>query len=134
VNPGSAREKVVVNLAYLGSGTFLAQGLMAINAILLARILQPAAYGVFVATYAAAGLSSFFFNWGLDTWLLRQATLTADPEKSLGTVVYLKVSFGVVWAVLLFLILPRARPELYSSTLVLVACVDILMDGLFKRR
>lgn len=132
ISPGSGREKVVLNLAYLGSGTFIAQILMAINAILLARILQPAAYGIFVATYAAAGLSSFFFNWGLDTWLLRQASITGDREKSFSTVIFLKVSFGAVWIVVLFLILPRIRPDLYYSPLVLIACADILIDSLFN--
>jgi O-antigen/teichoic acid export membrane protein len=132
LNPDSQRETVIHNLAYLGGGTFVAQFLMALNAILLARILQPEAYGVFVATYAAAGLSSFFFNWGLDTWLLRQASLSAEPDKGLGTVVFLKVTFGVVWAILLFLILPRARPDLYYSSIVLVACMDILLEGLFS--
>jgi O-antigen/teichoic acid export membrane protein len=126
------KGKVLRNIAFLSGGSAFAQVLTAVNAILLARFLSPEGYGLFISAYAAAGLTSFLFNWGLDTWLLRQASISQQPRNLLGSVIAIKTGFGFVWVLGLLIILPQIRPDLFIKALLLVSALDIWCDGLFN--
>jgi len=126
------KGRVLRNIAYLSGGSAFAQILTVVNAILLARYLSPERYGLFIGAYAAAGLTSFLFNWGLDTWLLRQASISQKPQGLLGSVIAIKFGFGIAWAVALLTILPQVRPDLFLKPLLFVSALDIWCDGLFN--
>lgn len=132
MNLDLSHERIFQNLAYLGSGTFLAQILMAINAIILARYLGPQNFGIYTGTYAAVGLTSFFLNWGLDTWLLRESSISKEPFRLLGRVFFIKISLGIPWGILLFLALPAIRSGFFQVSLTLFVIFDVLFDGLFN--
>ena len=130
-NAGLLRNQVLRNVAALGSGSGLAQAIMAVNAIIFARFLSPEGYGLLIGAYAAAGLTSFLFNWGLDTWLLRHAAMAEQPGVLLGNVLSLKAAFGLIWGAALLAWLPRLRPDLYLTPLLLVSILDVWAEGLF---
>ncbi len=125
-------EGILKNVAILGSGSLIAQVLMAIYAIFLARYLKPESYGVFTGTYTTVALSSVMFNWGLDTWLLRHATISERPHGLLGNVYILKGIFGVIWGIFLNLCLPLLGKEIFITPLITVSTIDIWFDGLFN--
>jgi len=127
-----SRENILQNLAYLWSGTFLAQILMAINAIILARYLGPQNFGIYTGTYAAVGLTSFFLNWGLDTWLLRESSISKESFRLLGRVFFIKIAFAIPWGITLFLVLPTIRSGFFLESLTLIVIFDIFFDGLFN--
>jgi O-antigen/teichoic acid export membrane protein len=130
-NPDLIHEKIFQNLAYLGSGTFLAQILMAINAILLARYLGPQNFGIFTGTYAAVGLTSFFLNWGLDTWLLRESSVSKEPSRLLGKVFLIKIAFGIPWGSSYSWYYQYSN-GFFQTSLTIFVISDIMFDGLLN--
>jgi len=125
-------REVVQNIALLASGSFIAQGLMAINAIVIARFLAPEAYGLYVGAYSAVGLSSFLVNWGLDTWILRQGALADDPPALAGSILTIKGVLGVFWGTALFFLLPALEPNIFLKPLILISTLDVWCDGFFS--
>ncbi len=123
---------VIQNIALFAGTSFIAQGLMAINALVIARFLAPEAYGVYVGTYSAVTLSSLFINWGLDTWILRRGALVDDPPALTGTVLTIKGGLGVLWVTALFFLLPALKPNIFLQPLVLICTLDVWCDGLFN--
>lgn len=113
-------------------GTIVAQGLMILNALLLARHLSPNGYGVLVGTYAVAILTSVIFNWGLDTWILRQGETDLDPKIIAGAVMLIKAGLGLIWMIVLISILPRFSPTIFFRSFVLVVAFDVLLDGILR--
>lgn len=127
------RYRTVRAITVLVSGSSIAQILMAINALVLARYLAPETYGYYVAAYSAAGLSSFAFNWGLDTWLLRQGvTAQRDPQGLVGRVLAIKIGLGLIWITILPSLLPSLSPGVFAKTLVFVSALDVWCEGLFS--
>ncbi len=122
---------ILKSLFISASGTGMAQLFMLVNQFLIARYLAPEGFGLYTASYAICTLTSFLFNWGLDTWLLRQASLEERPKEIAGGVIAIKLLFGVVWAALLIFLLPFIQPQTYLRPLIAVCVVDILCDGLF---
>lgn len=126
------KNRVIQNFALLGSGASVAQGLMIINAIVLARYLAPRGYGLYIGTYSAVGLTSFLFNWGFDNWILRQGAITSKPSQLVGSVLIIKSVLGVSWGALLFFLLPALSPDLFLKPLVLVSVLDMWCEGLLS--
>jgi O-antigen/teichoic acid export membrane protein len=126
------RSTVIQNIAVFSGASFFAQGLMAVNTIIIARILAPEAYGLFLGTYAAVGLSAIFVNWGLDTWILRYGRTGLDPKVLAGRVLSIKILMGVIWGAILFFLLPLIRPSIFLEPMVLIITIDVLLDSLFN--
>jgi O-antigen/teichoic acid export membrane protein len=110
----------------------IAQIFMMAYAIVAARWLSPEAYGVMAACYAAATLFSFFLNWGIDTWLLRQGALDIAPARLLGNVVLFKLALGVVWTLVLWLLLRIFQPDLFQPLILAIIILDVLFDSIFN--
>lgn len=126
------RSELAHSLTLYGSSATLAQGMMMLYALLLARFLGPSDYGVFAGSYALAGITSFFFSWGMDTWLLREARGNANAERLSGTVLRIKFGLGLLWGAALVGIAPLVRPDIFSPLMVLVCAVDIWSDNCFN--
>jgi O-antigen/teichoic acid export membrane protein len=125
------KKPILKSLAISGTGSGTAQLFMLISAFLLARFMSPDNFGLYTASYAICTLTAFFFNWGLDTWLLRQASIDSHPYDLIGTVMVIKGVFGICWAGLIIAFLPMIQPSTYIRPVLLLCSTDVLCDGLF---
>lgn len=111
--------------------TALAQLMVMVFSLLLARYFGPEISGGYTSTFAIASLTAIVFNLGLDTWLLRAGALAQDIRKTFGKILMTKAAAGTVWALLLFGIATKLRPDLYSPTLLAVCVLDVWFDSVF---
>jgi len=99
--------------------------------VFLARWIGPTTYALHVAIFSLCAISAFLVNWGLDTWLLKKSSDDQLSSKGvLRTVLYIKLFFGVLWAVLLFLIAPLLKPEIFLRPLLILAILSTLFESL----
>ena len=97
--------------------------------VFLARWVGPETYAIHVGIFNVCMISIFLVSWGLDTWLLK--TTSEDQASStiiLKKVLLLKLGFGIVWAVALFLFVPSLRPEIFVRNLLLMAIISTLAE------
>ena len=111
--------------------TALAQLMVMLFSLLLARYFGPEISGGYTSAFAIASLTAIVFNLGLDTWLLRAGALSQDPRKTFGDVLKTKAMAGVVWAFILFGITTTLRPDLYPARLLAVCILDVWFDSIF---
>ena len=111
--------------------TALAQLMVMLFSLLLARYFGPEISGSYTSAFAIASLTAIAFNLGLDTWLLRAGALSQDPRKTFGDVLKTKAMAGVVWAFILFGIATTLRPDLYPAGLLAVCILDVWFDSIF---
>ena len=111
--------------------TALAQLMVMLFSLLLARYFGPEISGGYTSAFAIASLTAIVFNLGLDTWLLRAGALSQDPRKTFGDVLKTKAMAGVVWAFILFGIATTLRPDLYPAGLLAVCILDVWFDSIF---
>lgn len=123
---------LVKNIAIYSGSTTIAQLIMMVYVVLLARILGPEELGVFSSAYALVGLTAFFLNLGMDTWLLRKAGLYPDVRLLSGKVLKIKANIGIVWTIVMVVLVPMVRPDLYSVTLMLICSLDVWSDVCFN--
>ena len=64
------------SMSLYGASASIAQVIMMVYTLVVARHLGVAQYGIFAGAYSLSGLTAFVVNWGLDTWLLREAAVT----------------------------------------------------------
>ena len=113
-----------------GLSSAIAQLFTMVYMLLLARYLGPDKYGTYIAPFAIANLTSILINQGLDTWLLRTDSIKTPVLDTTGKVFKLKLLTGVVWGVLLWIIAPGFRPDLYPLLLLMLCILDVWSDSL----
>ena len=111
--------------------TALAQLMVMAFSVLLARYFGPEISGGYISSFAIASLTAITFNLGLDTWLLRTGALTEGIRKTFSKVLLTKATAGVAWAVLLFGVAMRLRPDLYPMELLAICILDVWFDSIF---
>lgn len=111
--------------------TVLAQLMVMLFSLLLARYFGPEVSGSYTAVFAIASLTAIAFNMGLDTWLLRSGVLAQDLQKTFGNVLKIKAAAGTIWALLLFSIATKFRPDIYPAGLLAVCILDVWFDSIF---
>ncbi|NLE83210.1 MAG: oligosaccharide flippase family protein [Chloroflexi bacterium] len=111
--------------------TALAQLMVMLFSLLLARYFGPQVSGGYTSVFAISSLTAIAFNLGLDTWLLREGALSQDLRKTFSNVLLTKAAAGIVWAVLLFVIATNLRPDLYPMGLLTVCIMDVWFDAIF---
>lgn len=111
--------------------TALAQFMVMLFSLLLARHFGPEISGGYTSAYAIASITAIAFNLGLDTWLLRAGALTPDIQKTFGYILRIKTTAGANWALLLFIIATRLRPDLYPMGLLAICILDVWFDSVF---
>jgi O-antigen/teichoic acid export membrane protein len=111
--------------------TTLAQLMVILFSLMLARYFGPEISGGYASAFAITSLTSIAFNLGLDTWLLRAGALSKDLRNTLGNVLKIKAIAGAVWALLLFSIATKFRPDLYPSVLLFICILDVWFDSIF---
>lgn len=66
----SLDEAGLKSLVIFSGGNFLAQIIMMVYAILIARFLGPSKLGIYSGIYAILGITITLVNFGLDIWML----------------------------------------------------------------
>ena len=102
------------NMGFFSSSATLAQFMMMVYGILMARILGPEMNGLYSAAYSITTLTSFIVNFGMDTWMLRKAGETTDTRSMSGLVISNKLILGSVWFISIVAIAPSLRPDICS--------------------
>jgi O-antigen/teichoic acid export membrane protein len=132
-SPPITRRLILSNALALTIGSALAQGLMAVTVLLTARQLGVMSFGQYTATFSVAAFTSVLFNLGLDTWLLRSGAREQHRlGELLGNALIVKLLLGSVWLAGLVLILPRLNPGTFVASLVCIAGIAILGEGLLS--
>ena len=111
--------------------TALAQLMVMLFSLLLARYFGPEVSGGYTSAFAIASVTAIAFNLGLDTWLLRAGALAKDLQRTFGNVLLTKAAAGLVWALLLFGIATKLRPDLYPPELLAICILDVWFDSVF---
>jgi O-antigen/teichoic acid export membrane protein len=123
------RSKIFSSIATLLSGSVIAQVMTALALLLTARQLKADAYGQYSACIAIASLSSILFSLGLDIWLLREGGRETDRLKELaGSVIGIKVIFGMVWMLLFAILAPVLSQATYPVSLIRWSILLIWLD------
>jgi len=122
---------VFKQLFSFGISSALAQLIMMIISIALARHLGPELSGRLTSPYAIATLTSIVYNLGLDTWFLREGAFSADQKSTLGNIIKVKGIGGILWLFILITISAIIRPDLFAPQLMLLVALDIWADTIF---
>lgn len=122
---------VFKQLFSFGISSSLAQLIMMIISIALARHLGPELSGRLTSPYAIATLTSIVYNLGLDTWFLREGAFSADQKSTLGNIIKVKGIGGILWLFILITISAIIRPDLFAPQLMLLVALDIWADTIF---
>jgi O-antigen/teichoic acid export membrane protein len=125
------RSRIFANIATLLSGSVIAQIMTAFALLFTARQLNADVYGQYAACIALTSLASIFFSMGLDIWLLREGGRANYLLAELtGSVLGIKVIFGIIWMVLFALIIPLLNQDTYPIKLMLWSVLLIWIDTL----
>ncbi len=126
------KNSLIKSLALFGGSTTAAQFIMMVYVLIVARVLGPTELGFFNSAYSLVGITAFFLNLGMDTWLLRKAGLFSDVTILSGKVLRIKVSIGIFWSLALVLLAPAIRPDLYTVPMMLICSLDAWSDVCFN--
>jgi O-antigen/teichoic acid export membrane protein len=116
------------NITLFSVSSGLSQIFLMVYAIAVARHLGPDVFGLYAGNYAYAGLLIFLVNWGMDTWMLREAGARSQSKLYSSTVMQAKLMMGILWLVLLTGLMPIVRPSLFPRSLIFIVALDLLMD------
>jgi O-antigen/teichoic acid export membrane protein len=97
-----------------------AQALGSLSLWLIARPLSVEEFGLFMANWGLAAQVAVLAGFGLDTWLLREAT--REPlGVALGRALLTKAFLWVILLPLIAIVAPAVRPASYRASLLLLA-------------
>ncbi len=119
-------------LSMFSGANFLAQIIMMVYAVIIARGIGPQQLGIYSGIYAIAGITVTIINWGLDTWILKEAFRNSSIRLLTGDVLSIKAFLGFFWGIILVVTLPIIRPNYFSTVLVLVVVLDVFFDVTFN--
>jgi O-antigen/teichoic acid export membrane protein len=126
------RRRLMGNVAALFSGSAIAQGATALALLLTARQLGVEMYGQYAACLVLASVSGVVYNLGLDIWLLREGGKDqANLGEKTASVMGIKIVGGLAWSVLLVVVAPRLRPDVFPPLLLAFSALSVLLDNLF---
>lgn len=115
-------------ISYYSGGNFIAQIVMMIYAIVVAKTLGPNQLGIYSGLYAVLGTSISLVNFGYDIWILKETDQHNNLRELSGEVISLKLATGGLWSLLIFTLLYLTQSEIYTASLILMALGDTLSD------
>lgn len=128
-NKGTLR--IVPVISQFISSSVLAQVLMMLFTIVVARSLGPNDFGRFSGVYSLTTLTSFFLSWGMDTWLLSYRGNSVNPKYWSGKILVVKFVLGIIWGLLLVGVTSLINPNPFPLSLLVVSIVDVWFDSTF---
>lgn len=124
-------KKLLQALMAVGSTATLSQILVMLQTLVLARWIGPELNAYVLAAFNIAGLGFVLINWGFDNWLLQRTALDQESShKNLDMVLSVKLLFGSILGIILLILLPAVRPEIYIPIILVLALLDVLTDSL----
>lgn len=127
----SSRQRVLVNIGTLFTGTAVARVLSALGLMLIARQLGPSGFGQFAAVLTLSKLTSVLFSWGLDTWLLRNGRNSNNSLAEISSIcLVLKIGLGIVWFILLILISFILDQDVFPQSLLILCAFSVWLEEL----
>lgn len=136
------RFKILVNqknylksfrqITIFSGGSFIAQIVMMVYAVIVARALGPSQLGIYNGLYAILGVTITFVNFGMDLWMLNEAQHYDSVRSISGEVLSIKLILGTIWAISSIFLLSIIRREIFSPLMISLAIIDILCDILFN--
>jgi len=111
---------------------FIAQLIMMVYAVIVARALGPNQLGIYSGLYAILGVTITFVNFGLNSWMLKEAHNYSSIQMISGKLISIKLMLGFLWGFLCLIILPLTRPQYFTHILVLLAIGDVISDVIFN--
>ncbi len=126
-------NKVLANVLALFWGTALAQVLLAITLVVMARTLGPEAYGQYSATIALVSLVAGSFSLGLDGWLLHYGGKETERlNERFGSAFLIKLLVGVIWIPGLLIISPALNQASFPWILVALGASAAWLEELTR--
>jgi O-antigen/teichoic acid export membrane protein len=129
------KNKIILSMkemSMFSGANLVAQIIMMVYAVLIARGLGPQQLGIYSGLYAIAGITVTIINWGLDTWILKEAYRANSIRVLTGDVLSLKTFLGIFWGLSLVIILPIIRPDFFSPLFVFIVVLDVFFDVTFN--
>jgi O-antigen/teichoic acid export membrane protein len=127
------RRTLITNILLLFSGSAISQGLTALVLLLTARQIGPEQYGQYASSIVFTTFCAIFFNFGLDTWLLREGSAQPSQISNLaGSVLIIKIGFGGVWIAGMFILANHIPPTSFSVATLRLAALIVWMDSLLN--
>lgn len=127
------RRNILGNIAYVFSGTAIAQGVTAVTSLLIARQLGPALYGQYAASLVLVSFTSIVFSLGLNTWLLHETS--RNPEKQgvlLGSVLAVKILIGLPWLIITYALADVIDSSTFPKEIVFLCALVVFFDNIFS--
>lgn len=125
------RQKVLVNIGTLFTGTAVARVLSALGLMLIARQLGPSGFGQFAAVLTLSKLTSVLFSWGLDTWLLRNGRSSNNSLPEITSVcLKLKIGLGLVWLIAIIFISFFLDQDVFPQSLLILSALSVWFEEL----
>ena len=126
------RRTIINNITALFSGSAIAQAIAALTFILTARQLGPEQYGQYTSSMVFATFCSIVFSLGLNIWLLREGgRLPSGVGNLTGSIIGIKLSIGIVWLFVMFMIASRIESDSIPANLLRLGAVIIWFDSMF---
>lgn len=122
----------IKQITFFGGGNLLAQFIMMVYTIIVARILGPSQLGIYSGLYAIFGVTITFVNFGLDLWFLSSAHEYKSIKLLNGDVIQGKLFLGVFFAVISILILPMIQPGSFKQLFVFLVFCDVMGEAIQK--
>jgi O-antigen/teichoic acid export membrane protein len=120
----------IKQITLFSGGSFIAEVIMMIYAIVVARALGPTQLGIYSGLYATLSVSFTLVNFGFDTWMLKETPLHNSIRELTGKVLSLKLSLGFFWGIGCLILLPLSKQHFFSWFLVMLAIFEVLSDKL----
>lgn len=129
---GNSLFNSIKQISIFSTGGMLAQLIMMVYAIIVARQLGPDRLGIYSGLYAILGVTITVVNFGLDQWMLKEAHNYKSVRSISGQVISIKILFGLLWCVFFAIFLPISRPQAYIFPIVILGVGDVLSDVIFN--
>jgi len=131
LRPMRIRRDVTRNFVALLSSSVLERGILAVMIMIIARMVGPAGFGPYAATFAITRILAVAFSLGLDTWLLRNGYREHDRNlltRHTTTCLSIKMSLGILWLVAMMVLSMFLDHSVFPPTYILLSSLTVYFE------
>lgn len=125
-------SKLIKSIFSYVSAVTISQAFMVVYTVGIIWWLNTENYGLIAANYATVSMLSFVITLGLHEWLVRTIPTAKDPQVLTGNIIKYKLSVGLLWGLIIWLIMPLIQPGVYQKNLLAIIIIDIWLDSIFN--
>jgi O-antigen/teichoic acid export membrane protein len=119
-------------ISFFSGGSFFAQIVMMLYAILVARALLPEQLGIYSGLYAILGVTVTVVSFGFDVWMLKEHHNYDSIRKLTGEVISIKLVLGSLWGLICITTLSVTHRNHFTPLLISLAIFDVICDNIFN--